>query len=116
MNIQIFGTLKCKETNKAIRFFKERGIKLHFVDLTEKALSKGELENICRFISKEDLIDKECKEYEQAGLKFQIFDIADKLLNNSLLIKTPIVRINKVPFLGYQPEKWKTELLKNAVK
>ena len=48
MNIQIFGTKKCNNTKKAERFFKERGLKIHFRDLTEKGLAAGELQNICR--------------------------------------------------------------------
>ena len=43
MNIQIIGTKKCKETQKAERYFKERRIPFHFRDLTEKGLAKGEL-------------------------------------------------------------------------
>ena len=35
MNIQIFGTKKCNNTKKAQRFFKERGIQIHFRDLSE---------------------------------------------------------------------------------
>ncbi|WP_302594400.1 arsenate reductase family protein [uncultured Megasphaera sp.] len=46
MNIQIFGTKKCFDTKKAIRYFKERGIKTQFIDLKEKGLSKGELTSI----------------------------------------------------------------------
>ena len=41
MNIQIFGTKKCFDTKKAIRYFKERNIKAQFIDLKEKGLSKG---------------------------------------------------------------------------
>ena len=36
MNIQIFGTKKCSDTRKAERFFKERGIKYQFVDMSRK--------------------------------------------------------------------------------
>lgn len=47
MNVQIFGTKKCNDTKKAQRYFKERGIKFQFVDLTEKELSKGEFRSVC---------------------------------------------------------------------
>ena len=47
MDIQIFGTTKCFETKKAQRYFKERGIRVHFIDLKEKAMSKGELSSVC---------------------------------------------------------------------
>ena len=63
MGIQIFGTKKCKETAKAIRFFKERRVEIHFVDLAQKAMSAGELKNISRSIPPEELIDTESREY-----------------------------------------------------
>ena len=58
MNIQIIGTKKCKETQKAERFFKERNIQFHFGDLTIKGLSKGELDNIKRKIPIDILLNK----------------------------------------------------------
>lgn len=45
MNIQIFGTKKSRETRKAERYFKERGIRFQMVDMNLKGLSKGELES-----------------------------------------------------------------------
>lgn len=46
MNIQIFGTKKSFDTKKAQRFFKERRIKVQFIDLKEKEMSKGELTSV----------------------------------------------------------------------
>jgi len=57
--IQILGTRKSNDTKKAIRFFSERRIQYHFRDLSEKGLSPGELQNICRTIDPDDLIDTE---------------------------------------------------------
>ncbi len=45
MNIQIYGTKKSFDTKKAERYFKERGIKYQFIDMNEKGMSKGELED-----------------------------------------------------------------------
>lgn len=106
MNIQIIGTKKCKETQKAERFFKERRAPFHFKDLKEKNITKGELENITRSIQIEDLIDKESKEYHQKGLEYMVFDIEEKLLENYLLIRTPIVRNGMTAVVGYKPEIW----------
>ena len=50
MNIQIFGTKKSSDTRKAERFFKERGIKFQFVDLKEKAMSKGEFQSVLQAV------------------------------------------------------------------
>ena len=110
LNIQIFGTPKCQNTNKALRFFKERGIKVHFVDLREKPLAKGELENISRSVPIEDILDKESKEYIKSGMEHMIFDPFEKILENPLLIKTPIVRNGQQATVGYSPEVWKSWL------
>ncbi len=107
MNIQIFGTKKSNDTKKAERFFKERGIKFHFRDLSEKGISKGELNNIKSVIPLESLLDKDGKEYKKQNLEYMVYDLEEKLLENPLLFKTPIVRNGKKVTLGYQPEIWK---------
>ncbi len=107
MNIQIFGTKKSSDTRKAERFFKERNIQFHFRDLSEKGVSKGELENISRSIPIEDLLDKESKQYQKRNLSFMVFNLEEELLNDALLFKMPIVRNGKLATVGYEPEIWK---------
>jgi len=106
MNIQIFGTKKCKATQKAQRFFKERRINFHCRDLSEKGISKGELENISRKFDIEDLIDKEGKQYKKRNLQYINHDIEEELLEDGLLFKTPIVRNGNNVTVGYNPEVW----------
>ncbi|KUO59317.1 ArsC family transcriptional regulator [bacterium BRH_c32] len=107
MNIQIFGTVKCFDTKKTERFFKERKIPYHFRNLAEKGISPGELDSIKRVYTVEDLIDTEGKRYRERNLKFMTHDIETELLNDPLLFKTPIVRNGKEVTLGYQPDIWK---------
>ena len=107
MNIQIFGTKKCSDTNKAIRFFKERRIQIHFVDLSEKAVSKGELNNISRSVPLDSLIERNGKEYKKIGLEYMVYDLEEKLLENPLLFKTPITRNAQKSTVGYTPDIWK---------
>jgi arsenate reductase-like glutaredoxin family protein len=104
--IQIFGTKKCSDTAKAIRFFKERGIKFQFINLTEKGLSKGELQSITEHIPLNNLLNIKCREYEKLNLKYMKYDIEEKLLEHPLLLMTPIVRIKKFAVTGYKPEIW----------
>jgi arsenate reductase (glutaredoxin) len=108
MNIQIFGTLKCQESKKAQRYFKERRIPFQFIDITRKGLSKGELNIIKASVGIENLIDRDGKAYEEKNLKYLIHDIEAELLKDSLLLKTPIVRNGREATVGYQPEKWKS--------
>ena len=107
MNIQIFGTKKCNDTKKAQRFFKERGIQVHFRDLTEKGISPGELNNITRVFDIDDLIDKEGKQYKKRNLQFMVFNAEEELMEDPLLFKTPVVRNQGKVTLGYDPDTWK---------
>lgn len=110
MNIQIFGTKKCFDTKKAQRYFKERGIKHQFIDLKEKGLSKGELQNVKAAVGLANLFNIQAKEY--GGLNLDRITGADLreeiLLNNPCLYKTPIVRNGKLATIGFQPDIWKS--------
>ncbi len=107
LNIQVIGTEKCKETRKAIRFFKERGLKIHFVNLRERPLSKGELNNIAAVIGIDNMIDRSGNEYKKSGLEYMFFDIEEKLLENPLLLVTPIVRNGRKVTIGNASDTWK---------
>lgn len=110
MNIQIFGNKKCFETKKAIRYFKERGIKYQFVDMKEKGMSKGELRVIKQALGGlEALLDPDCRDQDALALITYIAEEEkeEKLLLNPQVIKTPIVRNGKKAAAGYEPDVWK---------
>lgn len=110
MNIQIFGTNKCFDTKKAQRYFKERNIKFQFVDLSQKSLSKGELNSVLsNFNSLDDIVNEKSKYYEKSFIKYLAGEDAkiEKILECGELLKTPIVRNGKTATIGYSPEIWK---------
>ena len=110
MNIQIFGTKKSADTRKAERFFKERGIKIQFVDLKEKGLSKGEFNSVCQAVGGIDnLIDENAKDKDTLALIKYIAeeDKVEKILENQQILVHPIVRNGKKATVGYQPDVWK---------
>ena len=113
MNIQIIGTKKCRETQKAERFFKERRISYHFRDLIEKGISKGELENIKQAVPIEELLYKEGKQFKKRGFNYMVYDVEIELLEDSLLLQTPIVRNGRLATVGYKPEVWKEWIKEN---
>ena len=90
MNIQIFGTKKCKDTAKALRFFKERKVEPHFVNLAEKPVSRGELTSIAARIPLEELIDRANRVKDSTGLNLlptiPRLQATDKLIHNHLVI------------------------------
>ncbi|TGL50225.1 ArsC family transcriptional regulator [Leptospira meyeri] len=111
MNLQIFGTKKCKDTKKAQLFFQERRVNFQFINLQEKEMSKGELRSILGSVSLDDLIDTESKVYEDKNLKYMLYDKEEALLENPLLFKTPIVRDGKRATIGFVPDVWKQWIL-----
>ena len=110
MNIQIFGTKKSKDSQKAERFFKERGIKFQYVDMKIKGLSKGEFESVRKAVGGlEAMIDRNCKDKDLLALVTYIAeeDRAEKVLENQSVLLLPIVRNGKQATVGYKPEMWK---------
>lgn len=110
MNIQIFGTTKCFDTKKAQRYFKERNIKVQFINLKEKSMSKGELTSVMQAVGGMDkLIDPKAKDQDTLTLIKYIADEDkfEKLLENQQVLLTPVVRNGKQATVGYQPDVWK---------
>ncbi len=110
MNVQIFGTKKCNDTKKAQRFFKERGIRFQFIDLTEKSLSKGELRQVAAAVGGVDaMLNENCRDNDTLMLIKYIdgSQKEEKILDNPQVLLTPIVRNGKAATLGYCPDMWK---------
>lgn len=111
MNIQIFGTKKCNDTKKAQRYFKERGIRVQYIDIFDKGMSKGELRNVCQAVGGlQAVINQDCKDKDALALITYIApsEQEDKLLENQQVIRTPVVRNGKQATVGYAPDVWKT--------
>ena len=109
MNIQIFGKLKCSDTKKAERYFKERNIKFQFIDIVKYGLSKGEYESVKNAVGgMAVLIDEKSKEYESQHVSHLASqdDAEERLLENPGMFRTPIVRNGKNATVGYKPEIW----------
>jgi arsenate reductase-like glutaredoxin family protein len=107
--VQIFGTKKCADTRKAERWFKERGVAIQMIDLKERGPSPGELKSIAARVGIEALIDREGARYRDKGLKYAAPTgprIEQILLDDPLLLKTPVVRLGKDATVGYRPEVW----------
>lgn len=111
MNIQIFGTKKSFDTKKAQRYFKERRIKVQFIDLREKEMSKGELQSVMRAVGGIDaLLDPKAKDQDTLALVQHLAESQrfDKLLENQQVLAEPIVRNGRAVTVGYAPDVWKT--------
>ncbi len=111
--VQVFGTRKSKETRSAERFFKERKIKIHFVDLTQRPLAKGELSRFVQKFGLNALLDLEGKAYERSNLAYLRTTedgIIAKVIETPELLRLPLVRGGKVLSVGEDLDLWKAML------
>src|ERR671918_806784 len=70
MEVQVFGIRKSSDTRKALRFFAERRIKTHFVDLQERAASPGELRRFAQKFGVEALVDRGSRRFAGVRVEF----------------------------------------------
>ena len=109
MNVQIFGFKDCQDTRKAQRFFAERRIPVHFVDLDERPASKGELRRFAERFGPAAVIDKDGARFKVLGLRVA-GDSPQRLLDRALteprLLKTPLVRNGGKVTVGHVPDDW----------
>lgn len=113
IQVQVFGTRKSKETRAAERFFKERKVRIHFVDLRERPIAKGELGRFVQKFGLNALLDLEGKAYEQSNLAYLRTTedgIIAKIIDTPELLRLPLVRGGKVLTVGEDMAGWKTML------
>jgi arsenate reductase (glutaredoxin) len=109
MDIQIFGVKKNPDTRKALRFFAERRVKTHFVDLTERAASHGELRRFAQKFGVAALIDEGSKRYIERGLRNARMSEdrwLELLADEPLLLKMPLVRQQNRLSVGLAESEW----------
>src|SRR5881628_1450552 len=95
MDVQIFGIKKSAETRKALRFFAERRVKTHFVDLMERAASRGELTRFVQKFGMTALIDTDSRRFAELGLRTARYGDErwmEILTDEPLLLKMPLIR------------------------
>lgn len=107
MNVQIIGSKKCRDTQKTERYFKERRIPFHFVDLNERGLSKGELDKLKISLGLDALLNFDGKEFKRLNMQYIVHNREEMMLIHPLLLNTPIVRNGNQATVGYRPEVWK---------
>ena len=109
-SVQIFGTRNSSDTRKAQRFFSERRVQVHFVDLAERAASLGELRRFMQKFGVRALIDPEAKRYRDLGLGTAAY--SDErwltlLVDEPLLLRMPLVRHGNQLTIGLAEAEWR---------
>jgi arsenate reductase (glutaredoxin) len=117
-SLQIFGTKKCADSRRAERFFKERRVTFHFIDVAQKGPSPGELRKIAQAVGGiEKLLDRDGKRYLDRGLKYAAPTgprIEQALVDDPLLLRTPLVRAGNRATVGFDEKLWAAWLADEA--
>jgi len=109
MEVQIFGVQKSADTRKALRFFAERRVKTHFVDLTKRAAALGELRRFAQKFGAAALIDRESRRFLDLGL--QLASRSDDrwlelLAEEPGMLRLPLARLKQRVTIGLAEEEW----------
>ncbi len=110
MEVQIFGIRKSPDTRKALRFFAERRVKTHFVDLEERAASAGELRRFIQKFGVDALVDRGSHRFADLGLgaaRLSEERWLDTLAREPLLLRMPLVRFQQRLTLGEAEATWR---------
>jgi len=113
LTVQLFGRLDSQPTRSALRFFKERRVTVHLVDLAQRQMAPGELRRFVDKLGPETLVDRDGRAYRDAGLGYLRMDrdeLAERLLANQKLLRLPLVRFGNELSAGPAETTWKAWL------
>jgi arsenate reductase-like glutaredoxin family protein len=114
MNVQIFGLKNSHATRAAERFFKERRVTVHLVDLKQKPMAPGEIKRFVERFGLAGLLDSEGKAYIDAGLKYLKLsdsEMLGRIEQDAKLLRLPLVRAANRLSIGEDEESWKAMLV-----
>lgn len=109
-SVQIFGHERDRGTRAAVRFFKERRVQIHQVDLTRKPIARGELRRFVERLGARALLDETSMAYRDGGLGYMRLDdaeIVERLLATPALLRLPLVRFGNEVAAGRDEAIWK---------
>ena len=106
--IQIFGTRSSQPTRAAERFFKERRVPVHLVDLHKKPMSPGEIKRFIDRFTLAALVDRENPDIKY--LRLTDADLVAKIEQDPKLLHLPLVRSTKILSIGHDEASWKSML------
>ncbi|MGC2658177.1 MAG: ArsC/Spx/MgsR family protein [Bryobacteraceae bacterium] len=111
--VQIFGTKNSAAVRAAERFFKERSIPIHFVDLKQKPMAPGEIKHFVDRFGLTSLLDSEGKAFTDAGLRYLKLtnsELLSRIANEPKLLRLPLVRAGSQLSVGHDEAAWKAML------
>ena len=113
ISVQIFGTPDSPSTRAAQRFFKERRVEVHLVDVGRKPMAPAELRRFIDRLGARAVADESSKAWRDSGLAYLRMDdleLAERLFHDQRLLKLPLVRGANGVAAGRDEAGWKRVL------
>jgi arsenate reductase (glutaredoxin) len=110
LNVQIFGLKNSQATRAAERFFKERRVAIHLVDLKQKSMAPAEIRRFTDRFGLPQLVDTESKAWIDAGLRYMKMpktELLQRIERDPNLLRLPLVRCGNRLSVGRNEEGWK---------
>ena len=108
-DIQVFGRDDSSATRAALRFFRERRIVVHYVDLRKRGIAAGELQRFTQRLGAAALVDPTSRQYRDEGLAHLTLDeagIVRRLIADPRLLRLPLVRHGTAVTAGPDESTW----------
>lgn len=113
LNVQIFGIKNSQYTRAAERFFKERSVPIHLIDLKQKPMAPAEIKRFIDRFGLAALLDRESKAYSDASLqylKLSDSELLARIERDPKLLRLPLVRAANSLSIGHDESSWKAML------
>jgi arsenate reductase-like glutaredoxin family protein len=107
--IQVFGRDDSPATRAALRFFRERRIAVHYVDLKKRPMAPTELRRFTERLGARALLDDTSKAFRDGGLGYlsiEDAEIVERLARDTRLIRLPLVRHESAVTAGPAEATW----------
>jgi arsenate reductase-like glutaredoxin family protein len=108
--VQVFGRPDDQATRAALRFFKERRIVPHVIDLARKPIAAGELRRFVDRLGARAVADTDGRAWRDAGLGYLTMtdlELMQRLLADQRLLRLPLVRIGGGVAAGRDEDAWR---------
>jgi arsenate reductase len=111
--VQLFGRLDSRATQRALRFFRERRIKVAFVNLAQRPIAPTELRRFSARFGAQALLDVDSRAYLDQGLAYMRLEedgITARLLSDNTLLRLPLARAGDRLSVGPDEAAWRSWL------
>jgi arsenate reductase (glutaredoxin) len=109
----MFGRRDSRDTQKALRFFRERRVAVSFVDLASKQLAPTELRRFTSRLTARALLDEGSRTFRDSGLGYMRLDedeLFERLMKDQSLLRLPLARAGQNVSVGFDEKAWRAWL------